>query len=60
MAVKKKEEVSVVTFYKKQLIYSDRYLEYRDVLSVILNDEDTYTLEEVDELIEEFMNKEVH
>lgn len=60
MAVKKKIDKVVVkpTFYKKQLIESERYGDYRDVLSVILNENEGYTLEEVDEKIDAFMKKE--
>ena len=45
-------------FTKEQLISSDRFNEYRDILSTFLNNDKTYTIEETQEIIDNFLNKE--
>lgn len=44
------------TFYKADLIRSKRFLAYRDVLSVVLKDDKAYTMEQVEKLIQMFLN----
>ncbi len=46
-------------FYKKQILKSKRYKAKRDLLSVLLDEQQQYTHEEIEKLIEDFLNKEV-
>lgn len=46
-------------FTKEQIVSSKRYGHKRDLVSVLLEEGKTYTLKEVDKLIESFMKKEV-
>lgn len=59
MAVKKKneskQEAEAVTFTKEQIVSAKRYKHNRDVVTVVLKDGQSYTLEKVDELIDNFM-----
>ena len=65
MATKKKEiqheanAVEEVRFSKEQLVASQRYSNLRDVLVAILDDEKSYTLEQVDILVNKFMKGKV-
>jgi len=64
MASKKKEEVRAseeqrIAFTKGQIASSRMYQHNRDVVNVVLKDDQTYTLVEVDELIENFMKEKV-
>ena len=52
MAAKK----AVPKFNKEQLKRSEKYKDVRDVLSVVLKDGESYTMEQVDGLVEKFMN----
>ena len=52
-------EKAAVTYTKEQLYNSKRYAERKDVLMVVLEESKEYTLAEVDELIEKFMNRKV-
>jgi hypothetical protein len=45
---------SDAVFTKEQLIKSDTFSEYRDVLAVVLKDDRTYTKEQVRKAIEKF------
>lgn len=56
---KKDEKNEETTFTKAQLLKSKRYSERVDLLNVLLEDGKTYTSREVDELVKDFMNKEV-
>lgn len=56
---KQESTVNEVSYTKKELAASKKYRKYRDVLSVILNDNKRYSLNEVDEKIESFLIKEV-
>lgn len=42
-------------FTKEQLIYSKRYINMVDVLAVVLDNDKEYTFDEVDKLINDFM-----
>lgn len=55
----KKEETKEATFTKAQLLKSKKYSERVDLLNVLLEDGKAYTSKEVDELVKDFMNKEV-
>ena len=46
-------------FTKADLIKSKRYFHKRDILTAMLKDDVTYTLEQVDKLIKTFLSKEV-
>lgn len=46
-------------FYKSDLLKSKKYRENRDVLTVILEDNKPYTMEEVDKALKSFLKKEV-
>jgi hypothetical protein len=46
-------------FSKEQILSAKKYADRRDLLAVLLANDRTYTLAEVDQLIDEFMKKEV-
>ena len=54
---KKTEQPKGVEYTKMNLLSSKRYSHNRDILNVILNDDKTYNLNEVDKLIEDFYKK---
>lgn len=66
MAVKEKtkaiESVQSVqlAFNKGQLLKSSRYQGRKDILNVILSNEECYELETVDDMIDEFMKGKVN
>ena len=47
------------TFKKENLMSSARYLEKRDIINALLEDDREYTLSEVDGLVEKFMKGKV-
>lgn len=47
------------TFSKTQILSSVRFKKRRDLLTVLLKDERKYSLKEVQEEVEKFMNKRV-
>lgn len=47
------------TYTKEQLMASNRYANRRDLISALLEDGKTYTLKEVDALMEKFMKGKV-
>lgn len=59
MANKKAETKQEVLFTKEQILASKKYSNRRDVLGAILVDSKTYTLEQVDSLLEKFMKGKV-
>lgn len=60
MIIQKQESTNIEASYtKKELVASKKYRKYRDVLSVILDANKRYSLNEVDEKIENFLIKEV-
>lgn len=50
--------VQVPAFNKQQILAAKKYAERRDLLSVMLADDKSYVLAEVDKLINEFLTKE--
>lgn len=46
-------------FTKEQLIKSKMYRHYVDVLNVVLEEDKSYSLSEIDKLINDFMNRKV-
>ena len=51
-------KVEVQKYSKEQILLSQAYANRKDILNVILKDKE-YTTEEVDNLIKEFLKKEV-
>lgn len=52
-------KAAAAVYTKEQLAASKRYANRRDIISALLVDGKTYTLNEVDELIEKFMKGKV-
>ena len=46
-------------FIKSQIIGSDKYKNRADLLNVLLEDDEEYTLSDVDKALENFLDKEV-
>lgn len=44
-------------FTKEQLVKADRWFNRRDLLNALLEDDKTYTIEQVDNLIKEYYKK---
>lgn len=62
MAKKKDEEIQGVeqaTFTKEQFLNSERYHYKQDIIDVLLDPDKEYTADEVDKMIEEYMEREV-
>lgn len=62
MVKKKDEEVQGVeqaTFTKEQFLNSERYHYKQDIIDVLLDPDKEYTADEVDKMIEEYMEREV-
>ena len=53
---KKEDEV---LYSKEQIIASKKYFKRKDILNVLLKDDEEYSFSRIDEIIENFMNKEV-
>lgn len=53
------ETNNIKQYTKASLITSKRYIRHRDLLKVLLDEETVYTFEEVDQIIDNFLNKEV-
>ena len=58
MATKTKKDDEVL-YSKEQIIVSKKYSNRKDILNVLLKDDEEYTFSRIDEIIENFMNKEV-
>lgn len=43
--------------YKKQIVKTEKYLKYRDLLGAMLEDDVKYDLDEVDERIAEYLGE---
>lgn len=54
-----KKEKQAPVFTKSDLVRAKRYSDKRDILNALLEDGKTYTLEEVDKMILNFLKKEV-
>ena len=63
MAKKKSEEISEeievvktpVSYTKEQIYKSKRYINKKDIVTVMLKDNERYTFDQVDKLIEQFL-----
>lgn len=58
MATKTKKDDEIL-YSKEQIIASKKYSNRKDILNVLLKDYEEYSFSRIDEIIEEFMNKEV-
>ena len=56
VCVKKDDEI---LYSKEQIIASKKYSNRKDILNVLLKDDEEYSFSRIDEIIENFMNKEV-
>lgn len=54
-----KKESTETKFVKSQIIGSDKYKNRADLLNVLLEDDEEYTLSDVDKKLENFLDKEV-
>lgn len=57
---KTKEKVDEYKFTKKQLISSEQFKNNKDVLSVVINDNEELSIKEAQERIEKFMKGKVN
>lgn len=55
MIRKKSDAAEAAGYSRDQILISGRYAEKRDLLRVLLTDSREYTLEEVDDLIDNYM-----
>ena len=60
MAKKKTDVVEVeapksVTYTKEQIYKARRYMNKKDIITVMLNNDERYTFDQVDKLIEQFL-----
>lgn len=58
MATKIKKDDEIL-YSKEQIIASKKYSNRKDILNVLLKDDEEYSFSRIDEIIENFMNKEV-
>jgi hypothetical protein len=58
MATKTKKDDEIL-YSKEQIIASKKYSNRKDILNVLLKDNEEYSFSRIDEIIENFMNKEV-
>ena len=59
MATKKAEPKAATTFTKDRLVASEKYVRYRDLLNVLLEDGKEYTDSEVQATIDGFLHKKI-
>jgi hypothetical protein len=57
---KKTESADVAVFTKEQILSAKKYQHRKDVLNVVLTNDQTYSLDQVDDLIENFMKEKVN
>ena len=58
MATKTKKDDEIL-YSKEQIIASKKYSNRKDILNVLLKDDEEYSFSKIDEIIENFMNREV-
>lgn len=58
--VETKETAEVHAFTKAQLTSAKKYRHMKDIVNVVLKDDQTYTFEQVDDLIEKFKKEKVN
>lgn len=54
-----KKEAAAPTFSKAQLLQSKKYAQQKDLLNALLKADHDYTLQEVDNMIEDFLKGKV-
>ncbi|MDO4728436.1 MAG: hypothetical protein Q4B43_05455 [Bacteroidota bacterium] len=54
---KAKKETGEDRFTKEQILKSKRFSDRKDLLNISLENNKTYTIEEVSKIVKEFMNK---
>lgn len=59
LAAKKKTDSNIEKFTKEQFLQSKRYIQDRDILNVLLDDDKKYSFTEVDEILNKFLETEV-
>lgn len=59
MATKKAEPKAATTFTKDRIVASEKYVRYRDLLNVLLEDGKEYTDSEVQATIDGFLHKKI-
>lgn len=57
--VEGEEVLENVTFSKEQILSSKRYRDKKDLVNVLLKNEKSYSLDQVDDLIDKFMKGKV-
>jgi len=57
MAIKKSEKSEEVKFTKEQILKSKKYRDQRDLINALLVNGRSYTLDDVDIMIEKFMKE---
>lgn len=53
------KKVDVIKFYKENIINSKKYANRKSILKVLLLEDTQYSLEEVEEILNKFMAREV-
>jgi len=57
MAIKKQEDSEEIKFTKEQILKSKKYRDQRDLINALLVNGRSYTLNDVDSMIEKFMKE---
>lgn len=60
MATKKVEPKATVAFTKDRIVASEKYVHYRDLLNVLLEDGKEYTDSEVQTALDGFLHKKIN
>lgn len=55
----KKTEDNNVKHTKESIMSSSKYADYKDVINILLDKDTEYSIDEVDEMIDEFLKGEV-
>ena len=55
----KKEDATAEKFTKQQILNSEKYIKHKDILTAILKEDKTYTKDEVELKIKEFLKRRV-
>ena len=55
MAKKSNAETTVKKFTKVQFVKSQRFANRRDILNALLDDKETYSVDEVEQIIKDFL-----
>ena len=54
-----KSKTNELKYTKKQIVLSEKYVNRKDILNVLLKEECSYTFKEVDELLNKFLERKV-